>query len=206
MNRTSFDTARSASSFDEVVLPHLDAAYRLARWLVANEHDAEDVVQDACLRALRYFRTFSGGNSRAWFLRIVRNACHDTHTRRRTSDVFDEEQHSASESTPNPEALAVQAANVELIEHAMRELPARFRELLVLREHEGLSYQELANVLAVPIGSVMSGLFRARQAFRRALEAKLTHTDRHTYEACGLNRRTCAQAGTVMTLTPPGIS
>jgi RNA polymerase sigma-70 factor (ECF subfamily) len=191
MNRTPFDTARGASSFDEVVLPHLDAAYRLARWLVANEHDAEDVVQDACVRALRYFRTFSGRNSRAWFLRIVRNTCHGWHaqTRRRASDVFDEEQHSASESATNPEALAVQAANVELIEHAMRELPARFRELLVLRELEGLSYQELADVLAIPIGSVMSGLSRARQAFRRALETTLNHTDRETDDACGSRGR-----------------
>ena len=97
MNRTS-ETARIADNFEDVVLPHLDAAYRLARWLVASEHDAEDVVQDACLRALRYFRTFSGGNSRAWFLRIVRNTCYGWHghTRHLATDVFDEEQHSAA--------------------------------------------------------------------------------------------------------------
>jgi RNA polymerase sigma-70 factor (ECF subfamily) len=175
-----------APNFDEVVLPHLDAAYRLARWLIANEHDAEDVVQEACLRALRYFRTFSGGNSRAWFLRIVRNTCYGWHsqTRHIATDVFDEEQHSATTPTIDPETLALRAADVALIEHAMRDLPARFRELLVLRELEGLSYQELADVLGMPIGSVMSGLSRARHAFRCALETRLKQTDREPDEAC----------------------
>lgn len=174
-----------APNFDEVVLPHLDAAYRLARWLVGNEHDAEDAVQEACLRALRYFRTFSSGNSRAWFLRIVRNTCHDWHSHTRTlaTDVFDEEQHSGSMLPINPETLLLHAANVALIEHAMSELPDRFRGLLVLRELEGLSYQELADVLGIPIGSVMSGLSRARQAFRRALETRLKHNDRESDEA-----------------------
>lgn len=169
-----------APTFDEVVLPHLDAAYRLARWLVANEHDAEDLVQEACLRALRYFRTFSGGNSRAWFLRIVRNTCYGWHsqTRHLATDVFDEEQHSATTPTIDPETLTLQAANAALIEEAMRELPARLRELLALRELEGLSYQELADVLDIPIGSVMSGLSRARHALRRALETRLKQPDR----------------------------
>lgn len=185
MNKTS-ETARIADNFEDVVLPHLDAAYRLARWLVASEHDAEDVVQDACLRALRYFRTFSGGNSRAWFLRIVRNTCYGWHhhTRHLATDVFDEEQHSATTQTIDPETLALRAANVALIEHTMRELPPRFRELLVLRELEGLSYQELAAVLGIPIGSVMSGLSRARHAFRCALETRLKQTDREPDEAC----------------------
>jgi len=152
----------------------------------ASEHDAEDVVQDACLRALRYFRTFSGGNSRAWFLRIVRNTCYGWHhhTRHLATDVFDEEQHSATTPTIDPETLALRAANVALIEHTMRELPPRFRELLVLRELEGLSYQELAAVLGIPIGSVMSGLSRARHAFRCALETRLKHTDREPDKAC----------------------
>jgi RNA polymerase sigma-70 factor (ECF subfamily) len=183
MNRPT-DTARLAETFDTAVLPHLDAAYRLARWLIANEHDAEDVVQEACLRALRYFPTFSGGNSRAWFLRVVRNTCYDWHhTRQLATDVFDEEQHSATTRPIDPETLTLQAANVALIEHAMRDLPARFRELLVLRELEGFTYQELADVLGIPIGSVMSGLSRARQAFRRALETKLKQTDREPDEA-----------------------
>ena len=185
MNRTS-ETARIADNFEDVVLPHLDAAYRLARWLVASEHDAEDVVQDACLRALRYFRTFSGGNSRAWFLRIVRNTCYGwhSHTRHFATDVFDEEQHSATTPTTDPETLALRAANVALIEHTMRELPPRFRELLVLRELEGLSYQDLAAVLGIPIGSVMSGLSRARHALRCALETRLKQADREPDKAC----------------------
>lgn len=178
------DTVRTAATFETVVVPHLDAAYRLARWLVGNEHDAEDVVQEACLRALRYFGTFSGGNSRAWFLRIVRNTCYGWHTHARHADidVFDEQQHSGS-FTIDPETLTLQAATVELIAEAMRELPARARELLVLREFEGLSYQELADVLGIPIGSVMSGLSRARLAFRRVLEPRLRQTERAADEA-----------------------
>jgi RNA polymerase sigma-70 factor (ECF subfamily) len=134
---------------------------------------------------LRYFRTFSGGNSRAWFLRIVRNTCYGWHSRTRhlATDVFDEEQHSATTPTIDPETLTLQAANVTLIEQAMRELPARFRELLALRELEGLSYQELADVLGIPIGSVMSGLSRARQAFRRVLETRLKQAAREPDEA-----------------------
>lgn len=168
-------SAASGTSFDEAVLPHLDAAYQLARWLMANEHDAEDVVQEACLRAFRYFRTFSGGNSRAWFLRIVRNTCYGWYGQNRqlASDEFDEGQHSGAGIAMNPETLLLRAANVALIEQALRELPDRFREVLVLRELEGLSYQELAEVLGIPIGSVMSRLSRARQAFRRVLETRL---------------------------------
>lgn len=168
-------SAASGASFDDVVLPHLDAAYQLARWLMANEHDAEDAVQEACLRAFRYFRTFSGGNSRAWFLRIVRNTCYGWHsqTRHLATDAFDEGQHSAGSTTMDPETLLLRAADVALIEQAIRQLPDRFRELLVLRELEGLSYQELAEVLGIPMGSVMSGLSRARRAFRRVLEASL---------------------------------
>src|SRR5512145_1424939 len=168
---------RIAPNFDEVILPHLDSAYRLARWLVGNEHDAEDAVQEACLRALRYFRSYSGGNSRAWFLRIVRNTCYawHIHAGQPATDVFDEAQHSETNLPMDPETLMLHAANVEMIEHALRQLPDRFRELLVLRELEGFSYRELADVLDIPIGSVMSGLSRARQAFRRALETRI-HT------------------------------
>jgi RNA polymerase sigma-70 factor, ECF subfamily len=169
-----------AENFEEVVLPHLDAAYRLARWLMANEHDAEDVVQEASLRAFRYFRTFAEGNARAWFLRIVRNICYSWHGRKLQlpADVFDEEQHSGAQLTIDPEGLMLQAANVAMIERAMRELPGLFRELLVLRELEGLSYQELAAVLGIPMGTVMSGLSRARHAFRRVLMTQLKQHER----------------------------
>jgi len=162
-------------SFDEVVLPHLDAAYRLALWLMRNEHDAEDVVQEASLRALRYFRTFTGGNGRAWFLRIVRNTCHGWrgHSVDALTDPFDEEQHSSARPASDPETLLLQTDDVLLIERAMSGLPDRFRELLVLRELEGLSYREIADVMDIPIGTVMSGLSRARQAFRRVLDNEL---------------------------------
>src|SRR6187401_1437501 len=122
--------APDTASFDQVVLPHLDAAYRLARWLVGNQDDAQDAVQEASLRALRYFRTFSGGNGRAWFLRIVRHTCYDRygHDVKRTGDAFDEEKHAAPQLTP--EILLLHGENVSLVEDAMNELPTRFRELL----------------------------------------------------------------------------
>jgi RNA polymerase sigma-70 factor (ECF subfamily) len=162
-------------SFDEVVLPHLDAAYRLARWLMGNEHDAEDVVQEASLRALRYFRTFTGGNGRAWFLRIVRNTCAGWrgHRFETLTDPFDEEQHRSARPTSDPETLLLQTDDATLIARAMRNLPDRFHQLLVLRELEGLSYRELADVTGIPIGTVMSRLSRAREALRDALDSEL---------------------------------
>ena len=163
---------QGGESFDDVVLPHLDAARRLARWLTGNEHDAEDVVQDASLRALRYFRTFTGGDGRAWFLRIVRNTCHSRRASPalRAIDLFDEEQHSSAQSLPDPETLLLRTDSVMVIERAINELPHRSRELLVLRELKGLSYQELASRLDLPMGTVMSSLSRARQALRMALD------------------------------------
>jgi RNA polymerase sigma-70 factor (ECF subfamily) len=176
------------ANFDEVVLPHLDAAYRLARSLAKSDEDAEDIVQDAALRAFRYFRTFSGGNGRAWFLRIVRHICYDCHGHKLKlpEDAFDEEKHTAAQLTP--EMLLLHEDNVSLVEDAMSDLPERFRELLVLRELEGLSYRELADVLRIPIGSVMSGLSRARDAFRRALATELHRRERPASSgpfACG---------------------
>jgi len=162
----------AAASFDEVVLPHLDAARRLARWLLGNEDDAEDAVQEAALRALRYFRTFSGVNARAWFLRIVRNTCYGWRDQQGylLTEVFDETQHSDVRQAKDPEALLVDANCSDLVEQALQDLPDRFRKLLVLREFEGLSYQELADEIGITIGTVMSGLSRARQALRSALD------------------------------------
>jgi RNA polymerase sigma-70 factor, ECF subfamily len=156
---------------DHVVVANLDAAYRLARWLVRNEHDAEDVVQEACLRAIRYFHTFAGGNGRAWFLRIVRHVCWKStgHGPPVPTDAFDEEVHQGSEPAANPEVRLMQIDDVTMIRRAISSLPDRFRELLVLRELEGLSYQEVADVIGIPVGTVMSGLSRARQRFRVAL-------------------------------------
>lgn len=174
-------TSAPDATFETVVLPHLDAGYRLARWLVRNDQDAEDVVQDAVLRALQYFRTFTGGNGRAWFLRIVRNSYHErlAASSRRQADEFDEERHSGDwPRLPDPETLLLRADAAALIERTISGLPERFRILLTLREFEELSYRELADVLDIPSGSVMSGLSRARQAFRTAFERELDRQSR----------------------------
>jgi RNA polymerase sigma-70 factor, ECF subfamily len=166
-------------SFDTVVVPHLDAGYRLARWLMRDEHDAEDVVQEASLRALRYFRTFVGGDGRAWFLRIVRNTCHGWRQRgdQVPTDSFDEEQHSATRPQSDPEALLLQTDDATSIARALGILPDHFHQMLVLRELEGLSYRELSDVIGIPIGTVMSRLSRARRALRGALDSELNRSD-----------------------------
>jgi RNA polymerase sigma-70 factor (ECF subfamily) len=159
-------------SFDDVILPHLDAAYNLARWLLRNGHDAEDVVQEAYLRAFQYFGTFRGGNARAWLLAIVRNAYfrHLQKNRAQQPAVdFDEEIHSGTHEGSNPETLLLQRDTSKLLEQAMRKLPVRFREVLVLRELEGLSYREISQVVDIPMGTVMSSLSRAREALCKLL-------------------------------------
>ena len=165
----------TGESFDTVVLPHLDAAYRLARWLMRDEHDAEDVVQEASLRAFRYFRTFVGGDGRAWFLRIVRNTCYGwrRHGYQAPTDSFDEEQHSSARPQSDPETLLLQTDDATLIARALSSLPDHFHQLLVLRELEGLSYRELSDVIGIPMGTVMSRLSRAREALRSALDTEL---------------------------------
>jgi len=165
----------SGESFDTVILPHLDAGLRLARWLMRDGQDAEDVVQEACLRAFRYFRTFGGGDGRAWFLKIIRNSCYgwQRHRVRATTDQFDEEQHSTARPQSNPETLLLQTDDAASIARAMGRLPDRHYQLLVLRELKSLSYREIADVMGVPIGTVMSRLSRAREALRDALDDEL---------------------------------
>jgi RNA polymerase sigma-70 factor (ECF subfamily) len=179
-------TPGSGESFERVVLPHLHAGHRLARWLMRDEHDAEDAVQEALLRALRSFRTFTGGNGRAWFLRIVRNTCYGWRGQgfRAPTDSFDEEQHSGTLTVADPETLLLQTDDARLIELAMSGLPDRVRRMLVLRELEGLSYREMADVLGIPIGTVMSGLSRARQSFRSALSEQLERSGTPTQTGC----------------------
>jgi RNA polymerase sigma-70 factor (ECF subfamily) len=158
-------------SFDDTILPHLDAAHNLARWLVRGSHEAEDVVQEACLRAFRYFGTFRGGNGRAWLLRIVRTTAFSWLQKNRAEEFateFNEDIHSERCEALDPESLLLQRADTRLLEQAMNRLPARWREVLVLRELEGLSYKEIAEVVGVPMGTVMSTLFRAREQFRDA--------------------------------------
>ena len=153
MTGSQLTTTAIDENFDDVVLLHLDAAHRLARWLMGTKHDAEDVVQEASLRAFRYFETFTGGSGRAWFLRIVRNTSYRCHSRgfHAPIDPFDEEQHSGASPASDPESLLLQTGDVALIERAMSSLSSRFRQLLVLRELQGLSYQEIADVMASPL-------------------------------------------------------
>jgi RNA polymerase sigma-70 factor (ECF subfamily) len=161
----------NSDGFAETMLPHLDSAYNLARWLVQNAHGAEDVAQEAYLRALRYFDSFHGGDARAWLLTIVRNTGYrwlqDNRARQATTD-FDEQFHSGGIEDASPETFLIQNANHELVEQALRNLPVRLREVLVLRELQDLSYKEISGVIGVPMGTVMSRLSRARQQFRHA--------------------------------------
>jgi RNA polymerase sigma-70 factor (ECF subfamily) len=159
--------------FEEVVLPHIDAAYNLARWLVRGDAEAQDLAQEAMLRAYRFFGGFRGGNARAWLLKIVRNTCYTwLQSARGTRDAteFDEEIHGVAEVTP--ESLAIAGANSERVARALDGLPEKFKEVLVLRELEGCSYKEIAEVTGIPIGTVMSSLSRARRRLEQALGAE----------------------------------
>jgi RNA polymerase sigma-70 factor (ECF subfamily) len=161
--------------FEEVILPHLGAAYNLARWLTGDDHDAADVVQEAFLRAFRGFDRYRGGDSRSWLLAVVRNTCH-TWLRKRARDTaasYDEELHGPSDAF-NPETLLLQKASVELVHEVLADLPPTFREVVVLRELEGLSYKEIAAVTDVPLGTVMSRLTRARARLQECLAARLS--------------------------------
>ena len=158
--------------FEHAVLPHLDSAYNLARWLIRNDQDAQDLVQEACLRALRSFEGFRGGDSRAWLLTIVRNSCYTWLQQNRLqglTTVFDEEIHTSQEHSRSPEALLLEKADARLVKDALEELPPEFREAIVLRELEGMSYKEIADVADVPVGTVMSRLARARERLQRQL-------------------------------------
>jgi len=158
--------------FEALVMPHLDAAYNLARWLVRRDAEAEDLAQEAMLRAYRFFGGFRGGDARAWLLKIVRNVSYSwLHSSRQTEagTEFDEEEHGVGDVTP--ESLAIAGAERARLARALEALPARFREVLVLRELEGCSYKEIADITGVPIGTVMSSLSRARQRLAQALGA-----------------------------------
>lgn len=160
------------ASFERLILPHLNAAYNLARWLTHNDHDAEDLVQEAYLRALRSFEGFLGGDGRAWLLTIVRNTCY-TWLRQNTTNkldaVFDEEIHSGQSDGSSPETLLLESLDNQLLKQALEELPLEFREVLIMRELEGLSYREIADVADLPVGTVMSRLARARKRLQQQL-------------------------------------
>jgi RNA polymerase sigma-70 factor (ECF subfamily) len=168
--------------FEQLVLPHMDAAYNLARWLVRNPHDAEDLAQEAMTRAIKFFSGFRGGDPRAWLLTIVRNSCFTWLGRNRAKDLaeFDEEAHSpgissgANQSSiqmapANPETMAIAEAESARVRGALEQLPVIFREAVVMRELEGMSYKEIADVTSVSIGTVMSRLARGRDRLRALL-------------------------------------
>jgi RNA polymerase sigma-70 factor (ECF subfamily) len=160
------------SEFERKVLPHLDAAYNLARFLMRNEQDAEDVVQEAALRAFRFFDSFRGENSRAWFLQIVRNTSFTVLKRNRPDEMniaFDEELH-GGQTPPMDAGIALdRAQDRQTVRAAIEQLPPEFREAITLRELEGASYKEIADIAGVPIGTVMSRLARARQQLQMIL-------------------------------------
>lgn len=152
--------------FEETVLPHLDAAYNLARWLTRNQRDAEDVVQESFLRALRHFHAFKGGDARPWLLAIVRNTYYTWLKHNRLPEeelLLDEDKHPHNEDSSDPERLLLQKNDRQILRSALRRLPREFLEVIVLREFEELSYKEIAEVIQVPSGTVMSRLARARR-------------------------------------------
>ncbi len=167
-------------SFEEIVLPHLDAAFNYARWLTRNDPEAEDVVQDACVRALRFFSSLRGDNPRAWLLSIVRNTWYGRFAPRSGGvdkmAVFDEVIGERPGLELDPEALVIQQQDVERVRRALEALPPDFREVLVLRELEGLSYKEIATVVDIPIGTVMSRLARGRERLLLGLKSSAEST------------------------------
>ena len=173
-------TPQQLERFTECVLPYLDAAHNLARYLLRDLHQAEDTVQEAFVRAIRHFGSFRGVDGRAWLLSIVRNACFTQLRRRRSGGErleFDEEIHSVEKEVSEPEADLATTIAAENVRDALGQLAVEFREVLVLRELEGLSYKEIAQVAGVPIGTVMSRLARGRKQMLLALRAGAKEND-----------------------------
>ena len=160
------------ASFEEAVLPHLNAAYNLARWITRNDTDADDVVQEACLRAFKFFGGFHGVDGRSWLLTIVRNTCYTWMQRNRSAQLSvspDHEQREIESTDLNPEGLLLQKVDTLMVRRAIEELPVEFREVLVLRELEDMSYREIAGITDLPLGTVMSRLARGRKRLQLAL-------------------------------------
>lgn len=162
---------QSREQFESHVVAHMGAAYNLARWLTRNDHDAEDVVQEAYLRAFRFWESFRGADPRAWLLTIVRNTCFTWLQRnRKPSAELDENMPDVNTASTNPEALLLANVDAALLRRAVEELPIEFREAIVLRELEGFSYKEISSITSVPIGTVMSRLARARTRLLKVLQ------------------------------------
>ena len=164
------------TGFNETVLPHLDAAYNLARWLTRNDQDAEDVVQEASLRAFKYWKGFSGRDCRSWLLAIVRNTFYSWLRERSVQPELtaDGEIDDVDDAFPDPEHALLQNADRKMLMEALEALPVEFREAIVLREMEGLSYKEIADIAGVPIGTIMSRLARARKRLQTILTSAAT--------------------------------
>jgi len=163
--------------FEQAVLPHLDAAYNLARWLLRHDQDAQDVAQEAYLRAFRFFPGFRGGDARAWLMKIVRNSCYTwLQANRPLQDAaeFDENLFRPDSCAPNPEEAVLQDDSDALVRKAMEKLPPNYREVLILRELEGMSYKEIADITGMPAGTVMSSLSRARGRLRQILTGPMS--------------------------------
>jgi RNA polymerase sigma-70 factor, ECF subfamily len=167
--------APKLSLFEKTMLPHLDAAYNLARWITRNEDDAQDVVQEAYLRALRFFDGFRGGDGRAWLLAVVRNTALTLLRRESTMArvSFDEETHGRGPADATVETQLVEGAKLAGLQDCLRSLPPEFREVVVMREMEEMSYRDIAEAAGAPIGTVMSRLSRARQRLQDCMAARL---------------------------------
>jgi RNA polymerase sigma-70 factor (ECF subfamily) len=171
---------RRRSRFETVVLPHLDAAYALARWLTRNDADAADVAQEACLRAFRYFDSYREGDAKSWLLKIVRRTCYDWLERNRPADLVplepdidsDSSLHAPPAAAVDPDALLQNRSDLRRLDQLIEQLPPPLREAIVLRELQELDYRQIADVTGAPIGTVMSRLHRARSALRRAWDGK----------------------------------
>ena len=173
---TQVQAQSESSRFEQTMLSHLDAAYNLARWLTRNDTDAEDVVQEAYLRAFKFFAGFHGDNSRAWLLKVVRNACYtwlQQNRARELTDSIDETDEEVALDFANPELRLLQAADSQMVREALAELPLEFREVVVMRELEELSYKEIAAIADLPIGTVMSRLARGRKRLHSLLAARM---------------------------------
>ena len=157
-----------AALFEQAALPHLGAAFNLARWLMKNDADADDVIQDAYVRALKSFGQFRGNSSKTWLLAIVRNCCFTALHKGKPAHFTDQTAEPADQG-PDPEAELIRTADARRLNAALEALVPEFREVFVLRELEGLSYKEIASVSSLPIGTVMSRLSRARRDLRRLL-------------------------------------
>jgi len=181
MNKVSHDESTpsapggSTVRFEDVFMPHMPAAYNLARWLLQNDSDAEDAVQEAYLRAFKAFSQFRGGDGRAWLLTIVRNACYNLLRKNKKHDAdapFDEEMHGVVDDSA--EVALRQQASAEVLRRALENIPTEYREIIVMRDIEDLSYKEIAEIAGIPIGTVMSRLARARKRLEGELRTTIS--------------------------------